>query len=104
MRRFILIPAMAIVDASGFSLAGGRTDTHDSAKKKRTPIFGANRLLILLPMAFFLEAQASTSQFGTVFYVLQGVELFAEAVNLYLMGLNIRDGIRLSAKENLQAM
>lgn len=95
---------MAIVGASGFSLAGGRTDTLGSAMRKRMPFMGANSLRILLPMAFFLEAQASTSQFGTVFYVLQGVELFAEAVNLYLMGLNIRDGIRLSAKENLQAM
>ena len=95
---FILIPAMAIVGGSGFSLAGGRTDALVSAKKKRMPIIGANGLLVLVPMAFFLEAKASAGQFDTEFYMLQGVELLAGALNLCLMGLNMRDGIRLSGK------
>lgn len=98
MGMFILIPAMAIVGGSGFSLAGRRTDTLVLAKKRRMPIIGANGLLVLVPMAFFLEAKASGGQFDTVFYALQGVELFAGAVNLCLMGLNVRDGIRLSGK------
>ncbi|MEP3277212.1 MAG: FAD-dependent oxidoreductase [Stappiaceae bacterium] len=97
---FILIPAMAIVGGSGFSLAAGRTDTLVLAKKKRMPIIGANGLLILVPMAFLLEARASAGQFDTVFYGLQGLELLAGAVNLCLMGLNMRDGIRLSGKGN----
>ncbi len=95
---FILIPAMVIVGGSGFSLAGGRTDALVLAKKMRMPVIGANGLLILVPVAFILEARASAGQFDTVFYALQGVELIAGAVNLILMGLNIRDGLALTGR------
>ena len=95
---FVLIPAMAIVGASGFSLGAGRTDALVSAKKKRMPVIAANGVLILVPMAFFLEARAAAGQFDTVFYLMQGVELIAGAVNLTLMGLNMRDGIRVSGR------
>ena len=95
---FVLIPAMAIVGASGFSLAAGRTGALVSAKKKRMPIIAANGLLILVPMAFFLEARAAAGQFDTVFYLLQGVELIAGALNLSLMGMNMRDGLRLTGR------
>ncbi|WP_299923128.1 FAD-dependent oxidoreductase [uncultured Pelagimonas sp.] len=99
---FILIPAMAIVGASGASLGKGRRDALVSAKMKRMPIIAANGLLILVPMAFLLEARASAGTFDGLFYLLQGVELVAGAVNLTLMGLNMRDGIRLSGKGTSQ--
>lgn len=95
---FILIPAMAIVGASGASLGKGRGETLVSRKMKRMPIIAANGLLVLVPMAFFLEARASAGNFDTMFYALQGVELIAGAVNLTLMGLNMRDGIRLTGR------
>ncbi|WP_170406944.1 ferredoxin--NADP reductase [Ruegeria arenilitoris] len=95
---FVLIPAMAIVGASGASLGKGRSDALVSAKMKRMPIIAVNGLLVLVPMAFLLESCASAGNFDTMFYVLQGVELIAGAVNLTLMGLNMRDGIRLSGK------
>ncbi|ATG44285.1 putative oxidoreductase [Phaeobacter piscinae] len=98
MGMFILIPAMAIVGGSGFSLASGRNEALVSAKKKRMPIIGANGLLVLVPMAFFLESRAAAGQFDATFYSLQVVELLAGATNLVLMGLNMRDGIRLSGK------
>ena len=95
---FILIPAMAIVGASGASLGSGRTDALVLAKKKRMPIIAANGLLILVPMAFLLEARAMAGQFDTMFYLMQGVELIAGALNLSLMGMNMRDGIRVAGK------
>ena len=95
---FILLPAMAIVGGSGMSLGAGRSEKLVSAKKRRMPIIAANGILILLPMAFFLEAKASAGTFDTLFYVLQGVELIAGATNLTLMGLNMRDGIRLTGR------
>ncbi|AHD08614.1 FAD-dependent oxidoreductase [Phaeobacter gallaeciensis] len=98
MGMFVLIPAMAIVGGSGFSLAAGRNEALVSAKKKRMPIIGANGLLVLVPMAFFLESKAAAGQFDATFYSLQAVELLAGATNLVLMGLNMRDGIRLSGK------
>ncbi|TDT75652.1 ferredoxin-NADP reductase [Litoreibacter halocynthiae] len=95
---FILVPAMAIVGASGASLGAGRTDQRISAKKKRMPIIAANGLLVLLPMAFVLESRASAGTFDTWFYVLQSIELIAGATNITLMALNARDGIRLTGR------
>ncbi len=97
---FILIPAMAIVGGSGMSLGAGRSEKLVSAKKKRMPIIAANGILILLPMAFILEARASAGTFDTLFYILQGVELVAGATNLTLMGLNMRDGLRLTGRNS----
>ncbi len=97
---FILIPAMAVVGGSGMSLGAGRSEKLVSAKKKRMPIIAANGLLILLPMAFVLEAKAAAGTFDTLFYVLQGVELIAGATNLTLMGLNMRDGTRLTGRNS----
>ncbi len=94
----ILVPAMAIVGGSGMSLGAGRSEQIVSAKKKRMPIIAANGLLILVPMAFILEAKASAGTFDTMFYVLQGVELIAGATNLVMMGLNMRDGLKLTGR------
>lgn len=95
---FILIPAMAVVGASGASLGKGRSEKLVSAKMKRMPFIAANGLLILVPMAFLLESRAAAGNFDTLFYLLQGIELIAGATNLTLMGLNMRDGIHLSGK------
>lgn len=97
---FILIPAMAIVGGSGMSLGTGRSEKLVSTKKKRMPIIAANGILILLPMAFILEAKASAGTFDTLFYVLQGVELIAGATNLTLMSLNARDGVWLTGRNS----
>jgi hypothetical protein len=95
---FILIPAMAIAGASGASLGGKRRDAPALSKKKRMPIIAANGILILLPAAFFLETQASHAVFDSWFYVVQVVELIAGAANLAMMGLNIRDGLRMTGR------
>ena len=97
---FILIPAMGIVGGSGMSLGAGRSEKLVSSKKKLMPIIAANGILILLPMAFILEAKASAGTFDTLFYVLQCVELIAGAANLTLMGMNMRDGLRLSGRNS----
>lgn len=94
----LLIPAMAIVGGSGFSLSTDRRGRLIDTKKKRMPIIGANGLLILIPCAFFLAAKADAGEFDIVFYTVQGLELIAGATNLTLMGLNIRDGLRLTGR------
>ncbi len=93
---FILIPAMVAVGASGFALAGGRKGRLLRAKKNRMPFIGANGLLLLVPAAILLDHWASAGTFDTTFYLVQGVELLAGAINLGLMVLNIRDGLRLA--------
>lgn len=99
---FVLVPSMIIVGASGMFMGRRRKDAPARAKKKRMPVIAGNGLLILLPLAFYLESKASIGAFDTTFYLLQGLELIAGATNLTLMGLSMRDG-RAMANRRRQA-
>lgn len=94
----LLIPSLALTGATGFRLAGNRRDALVQAKRRRMPIIAANGLLVLVPAAFFLAWRASAGLFDDVFYAVQAVELLAGAVNLALIGLNLRDGLRASGR------
>ena len=94
----ILIPAMAIVGGSGISLGRGRGDGGVLRKKRRMPIIAANGLLVLVPSAVFLAMKASAREFDGAFYAIQALELIAGATNLVLMGLSVRDGLRLTGR------
>ncbi|MEW7974514.1 MAG: hypothetical protein AB2536_05580 [Candidatus Thiodiazotropha endolucinida] len=95
---FLLVPAIAATGATGFAMSKSRKGRLLEAKKKRMPIIGANGIIILMPAAIFLDQWAAAGTFDIWFYLLQGVELLAGAVNLTLMSLNIRDGLRLGGK------
>jgi hypothetical protein len=95
---FILIPAIAATGGSGFAIAKSRKGRLVDAKKRRMPFIAANGLLVLLPCAVVLDRWASAGAFDTTFYLVQGMELLAGAVNLTLMGMNIRDGISMSGR------
>ena len=84
--------------ASGFSLGGKSKAALVAAKRRRMPVIALNGLLILVPCAVFLAGRAGTGTFDAVFYAVQAIELIAGALNLVLMGLNIRDGLRLSGR------
>ena len=94
----ILIPAMIIVGGSGMAMGRRRKDALTKAKKKRMPIIALNGLLFLLPSAWFLAGKAAAGTFDSTFYFVQAVELIAGAVNLTMMGLNIRDGLKMTGK------
>jgi len=95
---WILIPAVAVAGGSGQFLSRSRKGRLVDAKKKRMPFIAANGLLVLLPCAIVLDGWASAGSFDTRFYVVQAVELLAGAINLTLMGLNVRDGLRLAGR------
>lgn len=95
---WLLIPAMAITGGSGFSLAGARSGRLVDAKKKRMPIIAANGLLIMVPSAFFLSHKATIGEFDAVFYGVQVLELAVGFVQLVMMGLNFRDGLKLAGR------
>lgn len=88
----VLIPAIAIAGASGMSMGRRRKDAPARAKMRRMPVIAANGLLLLVPAAVFLERKAGAQAFDGAFAAVQALELLAGAVNLCLMGLNIRDG------------
>lgn len=95
---FILVPSIALTGISGFVLAKSRSGKLVQQKKKRMPFIAANGILVLIPCAIFLDRWASVGAFDTHFYIVQGVELLAGAINLILMGMNMRDGFRMSGR------
>jgi len=95
---FVLVPAMAIAGASGFSLGKGWRSPAVMRKKRRMKIIAANGILVLVPSAIFLANKAGAGQFDAAFFVVQAIELIAGAVNITLLSLNMRDGLALRKK------
>ena len=93
---FVLVPALT--GGSGFMLSRGWRSPLVARKKRRMPVIAANGLLILVPAAVVLDQWAAAGAFDARFYVVQAVELLAGGTNLTLMGLNMRDGLRLSGR------
>ena len=89
----LLIPAPAAAGGSGFVLSKGRRVGLVGTKLKRMRIIAANGILVLIPSALFLASKARAAEFDTSFYAVQALELAAGAVNITLLGLNLRDGL-----------
>jgi hypothetical protein len=94
----LLIPALMAAGGSGFTLAKGRRTGLAGAKIRRMPLIAANGILVLIPAALFLASKARAAEFDTRFYAVQALELTAGAANIALLGLNIRDGLRLKGR------
>lgn len=94
----VLIPAMIIVGGSGMAMGRRRKDAPARAKKKRMPVIALNGLLVLVPAAWFLAGKAAAGEFDGTFYAVQTVELIAGAGNLFMMGLNFRDGLKVTGR------
>ncbi len=91
---FILVPAIALTGATGAAMGKKRKGKVIERKSKRMPIIAFNGIAILIPAAYFLNQWAQSSQFDFVFYAVQAVELTAGGINLCLMILNIKDGMK----------
>ena len=92
----LLVLALALTGASGLRLAGPSRQPLILDKKHRMPFIAGNGLLILIPSAITLAILAGHAHFGIAFYCVQALELTAGAINIVLMSLNIRDGLRLA--------
>ncbi len=95
----VFIPTMAAVGGTGFSLGGKSTHALVLAKRRRMPVIALTGLLVLVPAALFLNTKAQAGEFDSIFYLMQIIELLAGASNLTLMGMNIRDGLRLTRRK-----
>jgi hypothetical protein len=62
------------------------------------PLIAANGILVLIPSALFLASKAKAAEFDAVFYAVQTVELAAGAINLALLSLNMRDGLKMKGR------
>ncbi|HXX85705.1 MAG TPA: hypothetical protein VEN29_17220 [Casimicrobiaceae bacterium] len=95
----LLVPALAAAGGFGFALARERRGAALIASKmKRMRIIAANGILILIPSALFLASKATAGEFDGAFYAVQALELVAGATNLALLGLNMRDGLKLTGR------
>ncbi|NVZ11248.1 hypothetical protein HW932_18520 [Allochromatium humboldtianum] len=94
----LFIPCMIATGGTGFAMGGQGQHPQLVAKRQRMPFVALNGLLILIPSALFLNAKAGAGAFDSGFYGVQVLELLAGALNLFLMGLNIRDGMRLTGR------
>ena len=94
----LLIPALAATGGTGFSLARERKDGLVAAKLKRMPLIMGNGILVLVPCALFLASKAQADAFDTTFYGVQVLELFVGAVNIILLSLNMRDGLKMTGR------
>jgi len=100
---WLLIPVMAATGLSGFKFSAATDSSGKSSKRRRMKLIAANALLILIPSAVFLKTAAVNGDFGTIFYLVQAAELAAGGVNLFLLILNARDGIRLVRQNTFPA-
>jgi hypothetical protein len=96
---FFLVPLLVVAGASGNSLAVGWKGKWADKKKTRMKIAAANGLLVLLPSAIFLANRAVNADFDSTFYVVQCVELISGMANICLLGLNMRDGVKLAGRK-----
>ncbi|MGJ4944171.1 hypothetical protein ACQR1W_26605 [Bradyrhizobium sp. HKCCYLS1011] len=94
----LLIPALAATGATGFALAKGRRAGLVGAKLKRMPFIAGNGILVLIPCALFLASKARAGEFDAAFSIVQACELVAGAVNLTLLALNMRDGLKMKGR------
>lgn len=94
----LLVPALAVTGGSGFYLTRGATAGLAGAKLRRMRVIAANGLIVLVPAALYLSWKAGAGAFDGRFALVQALEFTAGGVNLVLMGLNIRDGLRLSGR------
>lgn len=93
-----LIPMLILAGFSGNRLGQRMRGPLIAAKQKRMKIIAFNGLVFLVPSALILVPLAMQGQDGAVYYVIQSVELLAGATNITLLGLNMRDGIRLGRR------
>ena len=94
----VLVPALAATGGSGFALARGRRAGLVGAKIRRMPLIAANGVVVLIPSALFLAHKAGAGAFDGAFYAVQALELVAGAVNIALLGLNMRDGLTMKGR------
>ena len=64
-------------------------------KQIRLKIAAANGVLILLPAAIVLARWSELGEFGVLYWTVQALEIIVGLINITMIGLNIRDGIRL---------
>ena len=94
----LLVPFLALAGFSGFRLARTMRGPLVAAKRKRMPVIAANGIIVLIPCALFLASKAEAGAFDVSFYAVQAIELIFGAINITLLSMNMRDGLRMTRR------
>jgi len=94
----VLIGLLMTAGATGCVMAGARPAGLVAQKQRRMMLVAANGALILGPAAVFLAWKAWAGAFDTTFVVVQAAEMIFGLLNLALLGLSLRDGMRLTGR------
>lgn len=94
----ILILAMIATGLSAKKLYPSAVTGKFKLKQTRLKVAAINGTLILLPAAVVLAKWSALGQFDGLYWTVQILEVIAGMTNLTMIGLNIRDGIRLGVK------
>lgn len=94
----VLIAALATAGGTGRLLGGARPAGLVARKLRRMAMVAAIGIAILAPAAIVIYWKARAGQFDTTFTALQAAEIVFGFVNLTLIGLNLRDGLRLTGR------
>ena len=62
------------------------------------PLIAGNGIVVLIPSALFLASKVKAAEFDAAFYTVQTLELVAGATNIILLGLNMRDGLKMKGQ------
>ncbi|SGZ02193.1 Putative uncharacterized protein [Moritella viscosa] len=93
-----LILAMIVTGTSAKKLYPGAMKSVFKIKQTRMKVAAINGVIILLPAAIILARWSALGQFDGLYWTVQILEIIAGMTNLTMIGLNIRDGIRLGYK------
>lgn len=96
-----LIPMLILAGATGARLAKPMRGPIMESKQKRMKIVAFNGIAILVPAALTLVPLAMQGQGGALYWAIQIAELAAGTINVILLGLNMRDGLRLSRRRTV---
>jgi hypothetical protein len=94
----LLVPCMAALNISGARITGARNGPLIARKRRILRIMGANAALVLVPCALALFWLSRDGSLGTTFYALQAIELVAGALNVTLLLVNVRAGLKLAGR------
>lgn len=94
----MLVVSFIIVGASGYILTGGKPRGLAAKKLQRMKIIAPNGIFILVPAALFLRWKAGNAELDSAFYTVQMIEIIAGTVNLILLGMSMRDGLKMRGR------
>lgn len=93
----ILLLAMPMLAITGKKLAGKSKSPIVATKMKRMKFVAFNGI-ILISLAIYLYFRAINNNIDSTFLGVQIIELLFGAINLTLLGLNIKAGMKLSGR------